>query len=71
VEIGLQRVETRGERDRFERERVSFFENVRNTYLQRAKQYPQQYRVIDAAQTLEQVQQQLREVLSHYIELNR
>ena len=71
VEIGMQRIttreETKGQRDRFERERTAFFEKVRQTYLQRAREYPQQYRVIDASQSLENVQQQLQQVLTEYM----
>ncbi|WP_455211002.1 dTMP kinase [Kaarinaea lacus] len=75
VEIGMQRIstreETQGQHDRFERERHSFFEKVRQTYLQRADQYPNQYRVIDASPSLENVQQQLRNVVTSYIDQNR
>jgi dTMP kinase len=75
VEIGMQRIATReatkGQRDRFERERHSFFEKVRQTYLHRAQQYRSQYQVIDASQSLENVQQQLQRVLISYIEQNR
>ena len=74
VEIGLQRIntrkETQGQRDRFERERGSFFDKVRQTYLARARQYPQQYRIIDASQSLDAVQQKLQQVLSTYINQN-
>jgi dTMP kinase len=71
VEIGMQRIstreETKGQRDRFERERRSFFDKVRQTYLRRAQQYPNQYRVIDASQSLENVRQQLQRELTAYI----
>ena len=71
VEVGLQRITTRestqGERDRFERERTSFFDKVRHTYLARARQFPRQYRIIDASQSLDNVQQQLRNVLNDYL----
>ncbi len=71
VEIGMQRistrVETNGQRDRFERERMEFFEKVRQTYLRRAQEYRDQYRVIDASQSLETVQQQLQQVISAYL----
>ncbi len=34
VEVGMQRVRARGERDRFELEQLAFFERVRRAYLQ-------------------------------------
>lgn len=48
-----------GERDRFERERVSFFEAVRLAYLARAAAAPQRMVVIDASATLSEVQARL------------
>lgn len=63
VEIGLARASKRGSLDRFEQEKVEFFERVRHCYLQMAKDYTGRYRVIDASQPLEQVQQQLEVVL--------
>lgn len=59
VETGLARAGERGALDRFEQEQKSFFTAVREAYLQRAKQYPQRFRVIDAAKELENVQRQL------------
>ncbi|TCK18313.1 thymidylate kinase [Thiogranum longum] len=59
VETGLARAGKRGALDRFEQEQTSFFTSVRDTYLQRAKQYPRRFRVIDAAQKLDDVQRQL------------
>ena len=59
VEIGLARATARGRLDRFEQEGRRFFEAVRSAYLGRAAQAPERYRVIDAAQPLEQVQRDL------------
>lgn len=57
VEIGMARVASRGgDTDRFEQEKHDFFERVRSAYLQRAEQAPQRYTVLDASQSLEQVQ---------------
>jgi dTMP kinase len=67
VEIGLARASERGELDRFENERMSFFVKVREAYLERAAADPQRFAVIDASGTLEQVQQQIAEVLHHYL----
>lgn len=66
VEVGLQRTRQRGEVDRFEEETVAFFQRIRQHYLQRAKCYPERYRVINAAQPLMQVQQQLNQTLAQY-----
>jgi dTMP kinase len=52
VEIGLQRALARGKRDRIENEDVAFFERARGAYLERARSFPDRYRVIDGAQDL-------------------
>ncbi|MBP6723855.1 MAG: dTMP kinase [Halioglobus sp.] len=64
VETGMVRVRARGELDRFELEELAFFERVRATYLELAERSGGRYRIIDASQPLEQVQQQLRCVCS-------
>lgn len=63
VEVGQARAAARGEADRFESEQRVFFERVRAAYRQRAQREPQRFRVIDAAQPLAAVQQQLRSAL--------
>ncbi|MDO6563101.1 dTMP kinase [Amphritea sp. 1_MG-2023] len=68
VEIGLSRARQRGELDRFENERMAFFEQVRQAYLERAAADPQRFAVIDASGTLEQVQQQIADVLQRYFQ---
>ena len=67
-ETGLARVRNRskgqgGKLDRIEQETMDFFNRVRNTYLERARRYPQQFEVIDAAPPLETVKIRLQEVL--------
>ena len=59
VEVGLARAGQRGGLDRFEQEKRAFFERVRAAYLDMAREHPQRYRVIDAGQPLQQVQQAL------------
>ncbi len=61
---GMARVRARGELDRFEMEELAFFERVRATYLEMAGSNGGRYRLIDASQPLERVQQQLRKVCS-------
>jgi dTMP kinase len=63
VEIGLARASARGRLDRFEQEGRAFFEAVRSAYLARAAAAPSRYRVIDAGQSLAQVQQALDALL--------
>jgi dTMP kinase len=66
VEVGLARAGKRGKLDRFEQEQVAFFNRVRNRYLDMAGRHTERFRVIDASQPLEQVQQQLRAVMQSW-----
>ena len=63
VEIGAARVAARGASDRLESEQQVFFQRVRECYLQRARADSLRFRVIDAAQSLPQVQAQLQAAL--------
>ena len=62
VATGMSRARERGALDRFEQEQLEFFERVRATYLQLAEQSSGRFRLIDASQPLDQVQQQLLKV---------
>lgn len=63
IEVGMQRAAARGRLDRFEQEAQAFFQRVRQGYLAQAKASPERYRLLDASQTLEQVQQAVRDLL--------
>ncbi|MDO8954920.1 MAG: dTMP kinase [Gammaproteobacteria bacterium] len=63
VEVGMARAKARGHLDRIEQENVDFFERVRAAYLQRAKE-SRRYRIIDASQSIENVQKQLSDTLN-------
>ena len=56
AEIGMQRAQQRGATDRLESEQISFYERVRDGYLELAEAHPERYVVIDAARPLQQVQ---------------
>jgi len=65
---GLERTRKRGGGpDRFERQDLDFFERVRQCYLQRAQRYPR-FALIDARRSLALVQEQIRAVLTRFIE---
>ena len=67
VQIGLDRARQRSEPDRFEKEKIDFFEKVRSAYLAIAKASPERVKVIDASQPLPQVQEQIHTVLQNYL----
>lgn len=71
IEVGLARAAARGRLDRFEQEGRGFFEAVRQAYLARAEQAPDRYRVLDAGQTLSQVQADLDALLPSLLEACR
>lgn len=64
VNEGMARAKQRGRLDRFEQERQTFFEAVRQNYLARAEAEPMRFRVIAAQHALAQVQEQLIPVLA-------
>lgn len=59
VEIGLGRAKSRGVLDRFEAEKVSFFEHVRRAYLLQAELNPERIKTIKANRPLVDVQRSL------------
>lgn len=70
VSVGLARATKRGALDRIEQETVAFFERVRAAYLERARQNPTRYHVIDASLPLSEVQAQLNTVITTLIDAN-
>lgn len=67
IEIGMERAAKRAELDRFEREKMDFFKNVREGFLHRAALNPEVYSVIDASHDLATVQQSLSHELNKLI----
>ncbi|MDD5460112.1 MAG: dTMP kinase [Methylococcales bacterium] len=63
VETGIERVRERGAFDRFEAEKLSFFEQVRRAYLLQAELHPERIKLIKADQPLAEVQRALIEVI--------
>lgn len=65
VETGMARARERGKLDRFEEERSAFFNKVRKNYLERARQEPKRFKIIDATQTLDLVQASIKNCLDN------
>ena len=63
VEIGIERARERGAFDRFESEKISFFEHVRRAYLLQAELHPERIKLIKANQPLVDVQRALIDVI--------
>jgi dTMP kinase len=68
VEEGIKRTQSRGKADRFETEKMDFYEAIRRAYLARAKAEPQRIKVIDAFPAVETVQSDIVAVLRESIE---
>jgi dTMP kinase len=62
IETGMERARVRGQLDRFERENQDFFQRVRDTYLDMARQSSGRYHVIDASLPLPEVQKSVAEI---------
>lgn len=63
VQVGLARKADPQGGDRFEREDREFFERVRAGYLARAGAGGDRYRIVDASQSLQQVQAELQDAV--------
>jgi dTMP kinase len=65
VRVGLDRIKKNRVLDRLEIEKESFFEKVRDCYLERASKELKRFHIIDANKTVEEVTQQIKDVLEH------
>jgi|TARA_B110000444_G_C18840556_1_gene598663 dTMP kinase len=67
VEDGLKRALNRSKPDRFEQEKIEFFDRVRKSYINRSKKFPKQYKVIDASKNLDHVELEIEKVLENFL----
>ena len=63
AEVGMRRAKKRGATDRLESEQMSFYTRVREQYLELARGEPERFAVIDASQSLADVQDQIALVI--------
>ncbi len=62
--VGRARTQKVRAPDRFEREQLVFYERVRAAYRRRAAEHPQRIRVIDAARSIPEIQQELEKIIA-------
>lgn len=62
VETGMARAGRRGDPDRFESEQLDFFQRVRETYLRLAEAHPERFALVDATQSLQDVQRDVGQI---------
>ena len=67
VDVGMARIKTRGAYDRFETEKMVFFERVRRAYLLQLELYPERIKLIKANQSLIEVQRALIDTLRVFL----
>ncbi len=67
VEIGMERARSRGNLDRFESEKIHFFEQVRRAYLLQAELHPSRIKVIKTNQPLIDVENELINVIGNFL----
>lgn len=68
VETGLARMAARGKPDRIESESLAFFERARAAYLQRAKDDPDRFVVVDASCSLDDVGREVANAVQSLID---
>lgn len=64
VSIGMQRVDSRGAKDRFEQEQIEFFRRVEQTYHQIANEQPERFAIINADQEIDEVAEEIQGVVA-------
>lgn len=71
VEIGLRRKELKGEWNRLDAYNLEFHQRVRQGYLQLVRVEPERWEVIDASQAPTLVQNEIRQVVSERLQINK
>lgn len=64
VEVSMQRLSSTRVPDKFERESADFFSRIRQAYLQRAKDNPSRFRIIDGSAPLDVVVKNVEAIIA-------
>ncbi len=64
LKLAMERVNKRGSKDRFEKEKLAFFERVQQFYLRLANDNPERIVVIDASQNVEEVAAEIEKIVA-------
>ena len=67
IDTAFERLDARGERDRFEQEDGVFFRRVREAYLELAEREPRRVHIVDAGGTVKEVAQRCRGIVASYL----
>jgi len=68
VELGLERVlERKEDMDRFEQEKIDFFQKIRKSYLKSAKAEPNRIKIVNASLSITKIQEQLTQLIKPLI----
>ena len=65
VEVSVARLASARTPDKFERESADFFTKIRNAYLDRARNNPKRFCIINSNQALEDVKAEVKNVISN------
>lgn len=72
AELGLERAAQRNPtKDRIESEKIEFFEKVRQGYLDRAKEDPKRFVIIDASKNIDEVSLQMQLALDSFLKAHK
>lgn len=64
VAVSMARISRARDPDKFEQEGATFFEKIRNAYLDRARKAPERFHIINSDQPKEAVKQQLLQIIA-------
>lgn len=63
LEVARARLDAAREPDKFEQEKADFFAATRAAYLDRARQFPERFRIIDSTNSIPEIQNKLEDLL--------